>query len=95
MPIRSYVATPVALPAHSGVSDVYRYLRDMIVAGFGLNTARDLAILGHTAKAERVGIFRIYSSKQTDIVVERMTGTWISGYRFYYLPDRLQNPAAC
>jgi hypothetical protein len=44
-------------------------VRDMIVAGFGLKTASDLARLGSDAKAERVGIFRIYSSSATEIVL--------------------------
>jgi hypothetical protein len=44
-------------------------VRDLIVACFGLKTAKDLAKLGSDAKAERVGIFRIYSTNQTEIVL--------------------------
>jgi hypothetical protein len=44
-------------------------LRDLIVAGFGLKTAGELANLGNSAKAQRVGIFRIYSTSQNEIVV--------------------------
>lgn len=102
------IATQVALPAHSGISQVYRTvhladafaialapgstqdpevlarfifahqpawigkltkLRDLIVAGFGLKTTRELASLGNSAKAQRVGIFRIYSTSKNEIVV--------------------------
>jgi hypothetical protein len=101
-------ATQVPLPAHSGVSEVYRTvhladafaialppgstldpqvlarfifaqqpawigkltnLRDLIVAGFGLKTARELALLGNSATAQRVGIFKVYSTSQNEIVV--------------------------
>jgi len=44
-------------------------LRDLIVAGFGLKTTRELASLGNSAKAQRVGIFKIYSTGQNEIVV--------------------------
>jgi hypothetical protein len=44
-------------------------LRDMIVAGFGLKTTRELASLGNNAKAQRVGIFKIYSTSKNEIVV--------------------------
>lgn len=44
-------------------------LRDMIVAGFGLKTTRALASLGNSAKAQRVGIFKIYSTCKDEIVV--------------------------
>lgn len=44
-------------------------LRDLIVAAFGLKTTRELASLGNSAKAQRVGIFKIYSTGQNEIVV--------------------------
>jgi hypothetical protein len=43
-------------------------VRDAIVAGFGLKTAKHLATLA-SAKAERVGIFKIYSTSETEIVL--------------------------
>jgi hypothetical protein len=39
-------------------------IRDAIVAGFGLKTARHLASL-----ADRVGVFKVYSTNQTEIVL--------------------------
>jgi hypothetical protein len=44
-------------------------VRDMIVACFGLKTARQLATIAGDAKAERVGIFKIYSTNETEIVL--------------------------
>lgn len=44
-------------------------VRDGIVAHFGLKTGAALATLASTAQAERVGIFRIYSSNPAEIVV--------------------------
>jgi len=44
-------------------------LRDVIVARFGLKTARHLATLAHAAKAERLGIFKVYSTNETEVVV--------------------------
>jgi hypothetical protein len=44
-------------------------LRDVIVAGFGLKTARHLATLAHDAKAERLGIFKVYRTSETEIVM--------------------------
>ena len=108
MPDEFTLATPVALPALSGVAQVYpsvnladafairlpsnastdpellaRFIfshqpcwigqltgvRDMIVARFGLKTAKHLATLANDAKAERVGIFKIYSKNATEIIV--------------------------
>ena len=103
------LATPVALPAESGVTRVYRSvnladafairlplsasndpdllarfifshqpswvgkllgLRDVLVAGFGLKTSKQLAVVAAGAKAsERVGIFKVYSSNETEIVL--------------------------
>jgi hypothetical protein len=45
------------------------HVRDMIVARFGLKTGKQLAMIAGDAKAERVGIFRIYSTNETEIVV--------------------------
>jgi hypothetical protein len=44
-------------------------VRDVIVARFGLKTARHLATLANDAKAKRVGIFKVYSTTATEIVV--------------------------
>jgi hypothetical protein len=45
-------------------------VRDLLVAGFGLKTGKQLAVLGAgVEKAERVGIFRIYSTNATEIVL--------------------------
>ena len=44
-------------------------VRDTVVAGFGLKTAKRLASLGVESKASRVGIFKIYSSSQTEIIL--------------------------
>lgn len=44
-------------------------LRDLIVAGFGLKTTRRLATLGAAAKEARVGIFKVYSTSEREIVV--------------------------
>ncbi len=44
-------------------------VRDGIVGHFGLKTGAALAMLADTHKAERVGIFRIYSSNPAEIVV--------------------------
>jgi hypothetical protein len=44
-------------------------VRDMIVACFGLKTGKHLATLASDAKAERIGIFKVYSRNETEIVV--------------------------
>lgn len=44
-------------------------VRDVIVAGFGLKTARHLATLASGAKTDRVGIFKVYSTGETEIVL--------------------------
>jgi hypothetical protein len=44
-------------------------VRDALVAGFGLKTARQLRSLGAAGTAGRLGIFRIYSSGPTEIVL--------------------------
>jgi hypothetical protein len=44
-------------------------VRDVIVSCFGLKTARHLATVENDAQAERVGIFKIYSTNETEIVV--------------------------
>jgi hypothetical protein len=44
-------------------------VRDVIVTCFGLKTARHLATLANDAKASRVGIFKIYSKNETEIIV--------------------------
>jgi hypothetical protein len=108
MTIEFMLATPVSLPAQSGVTHVYKSVsladafairlplnassdpellarfifshqpswigkltsvRDAIVACFGLKTARHLATLASDAKADRVGIFKVYSTNETEIVV--------------------------
>ena len=108
MPNEFTLVTPVALPALSGVTHVYKTvnladafairlpltasnepevlarfifaqqpawigkltnLRDAIVAGFGLKTAKHLATLANDAKARRVGIFKVYSLNKQEIVL--------------------------
>ncbi|MES2318910.1 MAG: DUF2867 domain-containing protein [Pseudomonadota bacterium] len=44
-------------------------LRDLIVSVFGLKTAEHLATLAGEAKANRVGIFKVYSTSETEIVL--------------------------
>jgi hypothetical protein len=44
-------------------------VRDAIVACLGLKTARQLTEGGSEAKTNRVGIFRIYSSNETEIIL--------------------------
>ncbi|OFA06148.1 DUF2867 domain-containing protein [Duganella sp. HH101] len=44
-------------------------LRDLIVARFGLKTARHLATLAHDAQAGRLGIFKVYRTSETEVVV--------------------------
>jgi hypothetical protein len=44
-------------------------VRDAIVAGFGLKTAKHLATLPSDAKAPRIGIFRVFSASETEIVL--------------------------
>src|SRR5437868_15068589 len=44
-------------------------VRDAIVACFGLKTARHLATLASEAKSDRVGIFKVYSRSETEIVM--------------------------
>jgi hypothetical protein len=108
MPIEFTSATPVTLPAQSGVTRLYpsvhladafairlpgdastdpdvlaRFIfahqpawvgglmrvRDLVVARFGLKTGKHLATLGQGAAAGRVGIFRVYSTSESEIVV--------------------------
>ena len=108
MPMEFTLATPVALPAQSGVTHAYQSVnladafaiqlppgasgdpdalarfifsnqpswvaqlmrvRDGIVAGFGLKTAGHLATLANDPKANRVGIFKVYSTSETEIVL--------------------------
>ena len=44
-------------------------LRDAIVAGLGLKTARHLATLSGDATAPRIGIFRVFSTSETEVVL--------------------------
>jgi hypothetical protein len=44
-------------------------LRDLLVAGFGLKTARQLQQTGQSAPRQHVGIFRIYSRSEREIVL--------------------------
>lgn len=108
MPVEFTLATPVALPAQSHITDVYtsvnladafaialpssassdpdvlaRFIflhqpywigkllrvRDMIVVGFGLKTAKHLATLANDAMANRVGIFKVYGKNENEIVL--------------------------
>lgn len=44
-------------------------VRDALVAGFGLKTAKHLTSLGAKATSSRVGLFKIYSSGASEIVM--------------------------
>ena len=44
-------------------------VRDALVAGFGLKTAKHLMPLGSEARERRVGLFKIYSTSATEIVL--------------------------
>lgn len=44
-------------------------VRDTLVAGFGLKTAKHLATLDTGSAAGRIGIFKIYSTSPTEIVL--------------------------
>jgi hypothetical protein len=44
-------------------------VRDALVAGFGLKTAKQLQSIGAEDKASRVGIFKIYSTSQSEIIL--------------------------
>lgn len=108
MPIEFTLATPVAIPARSGVATIFKSvnladafairlpssastdpdvlarfifsqqpswvgtlmnMRDAIVVPFGLKTGRELAKLADDAKAHRVGIFKVYSTNEEEVVV--------------------------
>src|SRR3954465_1812763 len=43
-------------------------VRDAIVGGFGLKTAKQLSSLRAESKTSRVGIFKIYDTSKTEIV---------------------------
>jgi hypothetical protein len=44
-------------------------LRDLLVAGFGLKTTRQLRAAGQGAPASRVGPFKVYSNGPTEVVL--------------------------
>jgi hypothetical protein len=44
-------------------------VRDAIVAAFGLKTARHLATLSGDPAAKRIGIFRVYGTSETEVVL--------------------------
>ena len=44
-------------------------VRDLLVAGFGLKTSAQLARVDPGSKVRRIGIFRIYSTSQHEIVL--------------------------
>ncbi len=44
-------------------------VRDLLVAGLGLKTGNQLASLAAGAKAHRVGIFKVYSVSETEIIL--------------------------
>ena len=44
-------------------------VRDLLVAGFGLKTGKHLASLAEGARAHRVGIFKVYSVSETEIIL--------------------------
>ncbi len=108
MPIDFTAATPVALPAQSGVSHVFKSvnladayairlplgasrdpdllarfmfsqqpswivilmsIRDSVVGRLGLKTGKQLATLATSANPNRVGIFKVYSTSETEMVL--------------------------
>ena len=44
-------------------------VRDAIVAGLGLKTAKHLATLSSDPAARRIGIFRVFSTSDTEVVL--------------------------
>jgi len=44
-------------------------VRDAIVAGFGLKTAKHLATLSSDPAAKRISIFRVFSTSETEVVL--------------------------
>lgn len=44
-------------------------LRDVLVAGFGLKTAKHLSTLGGEGQPARIGIFKVYSTTGTEVVL--------------------------
>ena len=44
-------------------------VRDAIVAGFGLKTAKHLATLSSDATGPRISIFRVFSTSETEVVL--------------------------
>ena len=44
-------------------------VRDLLVAGFGLKTGKHLASLADGARAHRVGIFKVYSVNETEMIL--------------------------
>src|SRR5436190_4315101 len=44
-------------------------VRDAIVAGFGLKTAKHLATLSGDATSPRISIFRVFSTSETEVVL--------------------------
>ena len=44
-------------------------VRDAVVAGFGLKTAKHLATLSSDATAKRIGIFKVYGTSDTEVVL--------------------------
>jgi hypothetical protein len=44
-------------------------MRDIPVAGLGLKTARHLTSLGSDSQTNRVGIFRVFSTSETEVVL--------------------------
>jgi hypothetical protein len=44
-------------------------LRDAIVAGLGLKTAKHLATLSNNPAANRIGIFRVFNTSETEVVL--------------------------
>jgi len=44
-------------------------IRDAVVAGFGLKTAKHLATLSNEASVDRIGIFKVYGKSENEIVL--------------------------
>ena len=48
---------------------VLTHVRDEIVAGFGLKTAKHLAMLSNDATASRISIFRVFGTSETEVIL--------------------------
>lgn len=84
------VLAPFILSQQSAWIAMLTRVRDLIVAGFGLKTARQLAALALDGKDERVGIFRIYSVSETAMVIREAS---IGCHAIVLKPDMAKSDA--